>query len=81
MIDKAVEIARLPDVILCSFGDMLRVPGSDADLLRVKSIEGGDVRIVYSPLVAVTAKVPDRRDHRARQCDGGLREGGSAISP
>ncbi len=60
VIDKAIEIARRPDVILCSFGDMLRVPGSDADLLKVKS-EGGDIRIVYSPLDAVTvAKVnPD----------------------
>lgn len=53
VIDKAIEIARRPDVILCSFGDMLRVPGSDADLLQVKST-GGDVRIVYSPLDALT---------------------------
>ena len=48
MIDKALEIASRPDVIFCSFGDMLRVPGSDKDLFRVKSA-GGDVRVVYSP--------------------------------
>lgn len=52
MIDKALAIAARPDVIFCSFGDMLRVPGSSKDLLRVKS-EGSDVRIVYSPLDAV----------------------------
>jgi hydrogenase expression/formation protein HypD len=49
MIDKAHAIARRPDVIFCSFGDMLRVPGSDGDLFTIKS-EGGDVRVVYSPL-------------------------------
>ena len=49
MIDKAHAIARSPDVIFCSFGDMLRVPGSDGDLFSIKSL-GGDVRIVYSPL-------------------------------
>lgn len=52
LIDKALEIAARPDVIFCSFGDMLRVPGTRADLLAVKS-RGGDVRIVYSPLDAV----------------------------
>lgn len=52
MIDKALEIAARPDVIFCSFGDMLRVPGSRADLLRVKAA-GGDVRVVYSPLDAL----------------------------
>lgn len=52
MIDKAIEIARRPEVILCSFGDMLRVPGSETDLLQVKST-GGDIRIVYSPLDAL----------------------------
>jgi hydrogenase expression/formation protein HypD len=51
-IDRALAIAARPDVIFCSFGDMLRVPGSDKDLFRVKS-EGGDVRVVYSPLDAV----------------------------
>lgn len=49
MLDRAIEIASLDDVIFCSFGDMLRVPGSKKDLLTVKA-EGGDVRIVYSPL-------------------------------
>ena len=52
IIDKALAIAARPGVIFCSFGDMLRVPGSQKDLFRVKS-EGGDVRIVYSPLDAV----------------------------
>ena len=51
-IDRAIAIAARPGVIFCSFGDMLRVPGSFSDLLRVRS-EGGDVRIVYSPLDAV----------------------------
>ena len=53
LIDKAIEIASRPDVIFCSFGDMLRVPGSSKDLLVVKA-NGGDVRIVYSPLDALT---------------------------
>ena len=52
MIDKALEIAARPEVIFASFGDMLRVPGSTTDLLAVKA-DGGDVRIVYSPLDAV----------------------------
>lgn len=52
MIDKALAIASRPNVLFCSFGDMLRVPGSEKDLFRIKS-EGGDVRIVYSPLDAV----------------------------
>ena len=52
MIDKALEIAARPGVIFTSFGDMLRVPGSQTDLLSVKA-QGGDVRIVYSPLDAV----------------------------
>ena len=52
VIDQALAIAALPGVIFCSFGDMLRVPGSEKDLFRVKS-EGGDVRIVYSPLDAL----------------------------
>ena len=51
-IDKALAIAAHPNVVFCSFGDMLRVPGSHSDLFRVKA-EGGDVRIVYSPLDAV----------------------------
>ncbi|HYK17200.1 MAG TPA: hydrogenase formation protein HypD, partial [Bryobacteraceae bacterium] len=48
MIDRAHAISRKPGVIFCSFGDMLRVPGSNGDLFQVKA-EGGDVRIVYSP--------------------------------
>lgn len=52
LVDKAVAIASRPDVIFCSFGDMLRVPGSAGDLFQVKS-RGGDVRIVYSPLDAL----------------------------
>lgn len=62
VIDKAMAIAARPEVIFCSFGDMLRVPGSSKDLFRVKS-EGGDVRIVYSPLDAVTIA----RDNPAKQ--------------
>jgi hydrogenase expression/formation protein HypD len=52
VIDQALAIAARPGVIFCSFGDMLRVPGSGRDLFQVKS-EGGDVRVVYSPLDAV----------------------------
>ncbi len=52
IIDKAIEIAARPEVILCSYGDMLRVPGSATDLLSVKA-RGGDVRMVYSPLDAL----------------------------
>lgn len=51
-IDRAIAIASRPEVTFVSFGDMLRVPGSASDLLRVKSA-GGDVRVVYSPLDAV----------------------------
>lgn len=51
-IDRALAIAARPDVIFCSFGDMVRVPGSTTDLFRIKS-QGGDIRIVYSPLDAV----------------------------
>jgi hydrogenase expression/formation protein HypD len=61
-IDKAHAIAAHPDVIFCSFGDMLRVPGSRGDLLGQRS-RGADVRIVYSPLDAVNlaAANPHRR--------------------
>ncbi|HET9300401.1 MAG TPA: hydrogenase formation protein HypD [Candidatus Polarisedimenticolaceae bacterium] len=60
-IDQALAIAARPEVIFTSFGDMLRVPGSTDDLLRVKA-RGGDVRIVYSPLDAVelARKNPNR---------------------
>jgi hydrogenase expression/formation protein HypD len=51
-IDRAHALASLPNVTLCSFGDMLRVPGSHGDLLSLKA-RGADVRIVYSPLDAV----------------------------
>ncbi len=62
LIEKAIQIASLPDVIFCSFGDMLRVPGSTKDLLAVKAA-GGDVRIVYSPLDAlkIARENPDRQ--------------------
>jgi hydrogenase expression/formation protein HypD len=62
MIDRAHAIARMPDVIFCSFGDMLRVPGSDSDLFKIKS-EGGDVRVVYSPLdsLKIARANPDKR--------------------
>jgi hydrogenase expression/formation protein HypD len=52
LIDRAVELAGRPETIFCSFGDMLRVPGTEKDLLAVKA-KGGDVRIVYSPVDAV----------------------------
>jgi len=51
-IDRAIRLAGREDVIFCSFGDMLRVPGTKKDLLSVKA-EGGDIRIVYSPMDAL----------------------------
>lgn len=61
LIDRAVALARRPEVILCSFGDMLRVPGTEGDLLTAKS-QGADVRVVYSPLdaVEIARKNPSR---------------------
>lgn len=61
VIDHAIEIAGRPDTILCSFGDMLRVPGSATDLQQVRAT-GSDVRVVYSPLDAVDIATgnPDR---------------------
>jgi len=61
LIDAAVTLAARPGVTLCSFGDMLRVPGTGTDLLTARA-RGGDVRMVYSPLDAVTlaAQHPDR---------------------
>lgn len=53
IIDAAIDIASIPDVIFCSFGDMLRVPGTRDNLYTVKA-HGGDIRIVYSPLDAVS---------------------------
>lgn len=60
-IDRALAIAAKPGVIFCSFGDMLRVPGSRDNLFAVKAA-GGDVRVVYSPLDAVklAQATPDR---------------------
>ncbi|MHB8855827.1 MAG: hydrogenase formation protein HypD [Bellilinea sp.] len=52
LIDKALAIAARPDVIFCSYGDMLRVPGSHRDLFSIRAA-GGDVRVVYSALDAV----------------------------
>jgi hydrogenase expression/formation protein HypD len=51
-VDKAIQIAETPAVIFCSYGDMLRVPGSDSDLLAAKS-RGADIRIIYSPMDAL----------------------------
>jgi hydrogenase expression/formation protein HypD len=61
LVDQATQIAARPGVIFCSFGDMLRVPGTECDLFDVKS-RGGDVRIVYSPLDALklARENPDR---------------------
>lgn len=62
IIDKAVAIAARREVIFCSFGDMLCVPGSQKDLAAVKS-QGGDVRVVYSPMdaIALARKHPQRQ--------------------
>ena len=61
MANKAIAIASRKEVIFCSFGDMLRVPGTEKDLRTVRA-EGGDVRIVYSPLdaVKIARKNPDK---------------------
>ena len=61
-IDKALAIAAEPGVIFCSFGDMLRVPGSDQDLLGLKA-QGADIRIVYSPLdaLSIAQSHPDKQ--------------------
>lgn len=60
-IDRALYLASRPDVIFTSFGDMLRVPGSDCDLFAIRA-QGGDVRIVYSPLdaLALAQRQPDK---------------------
>lgn len=62
MVDKAIEIAARDEVIFCSFGDMLRVPGSEKDLLTVRA-EGGDVRSVYTPLdtLKIATDNPDKQ--------------------
>lgn len=61
IIDFALELAIRPHIIFTTFGDMMRVPGSSGNLLRVKA-HGGDVRMLYSPLDAVTLaeKNPDK---------------------
>jgi hydrogenase expression/formation protein HypD len=61
VIDHAIDIARRPDTTLCSYGDMLRVPGSAGDLLSMRAA-GADVRVVYSPLDAV--EVARQAPHR-----------------
>ena len=60
LVDKAIHLSLQPDVILCTFGDMMRVPGSGSDLMQARS-HGADIRIVYSPLDAIDI---------ARQKDG-----------
>lgn len=62
MIDRAHAIARQPNVIFCSFGDMLRVPGSNGDLFRIRA-EGGNVKVVYSPLdcLKIARANPDKQ--------------------
>lgn len=61
LIDKALEIAALPHVTFCTFGDMLRVPGSKTNLLAAKA-EGADIRVLYSPLdsLKLAREMPDR---------------------
>jgi hydrogenase expression/formation protein HypD len=61
VLDRAIALARRPEVVLCSYGDMLRVPGSTTDLRTAKA-EGGDVRVVYSALdaLALARALPDR---------------------
>jgi hydrogenase expression/formation protein HypD len=62
LIDQALQIAQQPDVIFTSFGDMLRVPGSTADLFSIRAA-GGDVRVVYAPLdaVKIAAENPEKQ--------------------
>ncbi|MHA7817612.1 MAG: hydrogenase formation protein HypD [Pseudohaliea sp.] len=62
LIDAAIDIANRPETTLCAYGDMLRVPGSETDLLRLRAA-GRDVRIVYSPMdaLAIAEREPERR--------------------
>ena len=62
LIDQALTLAAQPEVIFCSYGDMLRVPGTSTDLLSIKA-QGGDVRMVYSPLdaIALAHQHPERQ--------------------
>lgn len=61
-VDRAVALARRPDVVVATFGDMMRVPGSEGDLATARA-EGADVHVVYSPLEAVeaAAAAPDKK--------------------
>jgi len=61
-IERAILLARLPDIVLCTFGDMMRVPGYDSSLL-VERAKGADIRIVISPLecLKIATKMPDKR--------------------
>lgn len=61
-VDEAIAVAQLPGVILCSFGDMLKVPGSRSSLAEAKA-EGGDIRVVYSTMDAleIARQHPDRQ--------------------
>ena len=61
LVDKALEIAAQPDVIFCSFGDMLRVPGSHGDLFSIRAA-GGQIKVVYSPLDAL--KIAQENPHK-----------------
>jgi len=72
MIDRAHAVAERPGVIFCSFGDMLRVPGSRGDLLGLKA-KGADVRIVYSPLDALGLAEAQLADNPTLLCDFDLR--------
>ena len=60
--DKAVAYSRLPETIIATFGDMVRVPGSSTSLMEERA-KGADIRVVYSPLDAVTlaVKIPQKR--------------------
>jgi hydrogenase expression/formation protein HypD len=62
MVDRAIAIAAVPQVIFCTFGDMMRVPGTRSDLLRVKA-DGGDVRMVYAPsdALAIASQNPGQQ--------------------
>lgn len=62
LIDQALWIAQQPEVIFTSFGDMLRVPGSQGDLFSVRA-SGGHIRVVYSPLdaVKIASENPDKQ--------------------
>lgn len=62
ILDQVLHLAAQPNIIFCSYGDMLRVPGTETDLLRIKA-QGGDVRTVYSPLDALALA----RQHPTRQ--------------